>query len=116
MINLGTNGGFRLNATNDFEAWRDAYVKFATDIVVVHYRQPTLPIFCAFGPMTTSYEAPLLQVVRTLQARGIAAHALNLTLPRPMTGCYGHPSHADHIEIAAKAKVQVAAVLGWDTG
>lgn len=49
-----------------------------------------------------------------LQARGIAAHALDLTLPHGMTGCYGHPSHDDHVEIAAKAKGNLAAVLGWD--
>ena len=30
-----------------------------------------------------------------------------------MTGCYGHPSHDDHVEIAAKAKPQLAQVLGW---
>jgi hypothetical protein len=32
VINLGTNGGMNLNRTNDDEAWRDAYVKFATDV------------------------------------------------------------------------------------
>jgi hypothetical protein len=30
-----------------------------------------------------------------------------------MTGCYGHPSLADNVEIAAKARPQIAAVLGW---
>jgi hypothetical protein len=45
--------------------------------------------------------------------QGVSAHALDLTLPHPMTGCYGHPSAADHVEIAAKARPQIAAVMGW---
>ena len=63
--------------------------------------------------MSTEYKAPLLAVVAALQGLGIAAHALDLTLPHAMTGCYGHPSHDDHVEIAAKAKDALAAVLGW---
>ena len=113
VINLGTNGGWRENATNNYQAWRDSYVTFVTDIAVTHYKQPKLPIFCAFGPMSVAYQVPLLAVVKTLQAQGIAAHALDLTLNHTMTGCYGHPSHDDHTEIAAKAKVALAAVLGW---
>ena len=113
VVNLGTNGGWRMNATNNYEAWRDAYVTFVSDIVVTHYKRPNLPVFCAFGPMTTSYKVPLLEVIKTLKAQGIAAHTLDLTLPHAMTGCYGHPSHDDHVEIAAKAKPQLAAVLGW---
>ena len=64
--------------------------------------------------MSTEYESPLLAVIATLQSRGIAAHALDLTLPHSMTGCYGNPSHDDHVEIAAKAKGKLAAVLGWN--
>ena len=65
------------------------------------------------GPMDSSYEVPLLAVVKTTHAQGIAAHALNLTLDHSMTSCYGHPSHDDHVKIAAKAKPQLAQVLGW---
>jgi hypothetical protein len=81
---------------------------------LTHYKRPKLPIFIAYGPMTSAYEPLVLLIVRALQGAGIAAQELNLTLPHGMTGCYGHPSHADHLEIAAKAKPQLAAVLGWE--
>jgi hypothetical protein len=64
--------------------------------------------------MTSAYEGLVLLVVKALQDTGVAAHTLNLTLAHGMTGCYGHPSRADHLEIAAKAKPQLAAVLGWE--
>ena len=83
-------------------------------IALTYYRRPKLPIFIAYGPMTSAYEPLVLLVVKALQGAGIVAHELNLTLPHGMTGCYGHPSHADHLEIAAKAKPQLAAVLGWE--
>lgn len=63
--------------------------------------------------MLAEYEPFVFNISATLVARGIHAHALNLTLPHPMTGCYGHPSAADHVELAAVARPQIAAVMGW---
>jgi hypothetical protein len=108
IINLGTNGGWRTNQT----LWVEGYVKFAQRITQ-YYADPMLPIFLAYGPMPTSYKEMVLNITATLAGSGVHAHTLDLTLPHGMTGCYGHPSHADNIEIAAKAKPQIASVLGW---
>jgi len=51
--------------------------------------------------------------IASSQAGGLRAAVLDLTLPHAMTGCYGHPSAADNVEIAAKAKPQIEAVMGW---
>lgn len=59
------------------------------------------------------YQPFVVNITATLVSSGIKAHTLDLTLTHPRTGCYGHPSLADNIEIAAKAKPQIAAVLGW---
>ena len=63
--------------------------------------------------MTAEYQPNVVNVTAQLVAAGVRAHALDLTLPHPMTGCFGHPSAADNVEIAAKAKPQIAAVMGW---
>lgn len=84
-----------------------------TQLVRGYYATPTLPVFLAFGPITAGYEAPVKAIAANLSAAGINAHALDLTLAHGMTGCFNHPSAADNVEIAAKAKPQVAAVLGW---
>jgi hypothetical protein len=109
IINLGTNDGGAATQPD----WQAAYAAFVTKLVGVYYATPALPVFLAFGPMTAGYEAPVKSIVANLTAAGISAHALDLTLPHPMTGCFGHPSAADNVEIAAKAKPQIAAVLGW---
>jgi hypothetical protein len=109
VINLGTNGGWRANQT----AWMEAYVQFGLDAVHKYYANPNLVLFLAYGPMTAAYKAMVLQVVASLKVAGIKANALDLTIPHSTTGCYGHPSHADNIEIAAKAKSQIAQVMGW---
>jgi hypothetical protein len=109
VINLGTNGGWRANQT----AWMETYVQYGLDTVHKYYANPHLVLFLAYGPMTTSYKAMVLQVVASLKAAGIKANALDLTIPNGTTGCYHHPSHADNIAIAAKAKPQIAQVMGW---
>ena len=74
---------------------------------------PPPPPSISFGPMTAEYQPNVVNVTAQLVAAGVRAHALDLTLPHPMTGCFGHPSAADNVEIAAKAKPQIAAVMGW---
>ena len=108
VLNLGTNGGWRANQT----AWVAEYVRFGTDVALTHYRNPDLVLFLAYGPMTTAYQAMAEQVVASLKAAGVKAVALDLTVG-PMHGCYGPPSRADNIAIAAKAKAQIADALGW---
>ncbi len=92
--------------------WQSSYVAFVAKLVA-DYATPTLPVFLAYGPITAAYEDPVKNIVANLTAAGVRAYALDLTLPHGMTGCFNHPSAADNVEIAAKAKPQVAAVLGW---
>jgi hypothetical protein len=109
VVNLGTNDHPNAPAL----LWQSIYVQFATDLVTTYYANTNLTLFLAYGPMTAEYQPFVLNITSTLVGAGIKAHALDLTLPHPMTGCYGHPSAADNVEIAAKAKPQIAAVMGW---
>lgn len=63
--------------------------------------------------MTAGYEPNVINITSTLVAAGIKANVLDLTLNHTLTGCYGHPSHADNLEIAAKALPQIASVMKW---
>lgn len=109
VINLGTNDRPAAPAT----VWQQSYVQFVTDLVTKYYDDPTIQVFLAYGPMTTEYQPFVTNVTATLVSSGINAHLLDLTLTHAMTGCYGHPSAADNVEIAAKARPQIAAVMGW---
>ena len=88
------------------------YVAFVQRAAALHSARPPA-FFLAFGPMTAAYEPFVLNITATLVAGGTRAYALNLTLDHPLTGCIGHPSAADNVEIAVKARPQVAAALGW---
>jgi hypothetical protein len=112
VVNLGTNDH---PAPGD-EVWAAAYVAFASGIALRHYNNSQLALFLAFGPMTDEYEGNVRNVTAQLAASGLRAFALDLTLPHAMTGCFGHPSAADNVEIAAKAAPQIAAALGWAAG
>ena len=103
VLNLGTNGGDNV----------PKYVAFCQDIVTKYYKNSKLPLFLAYGPMTASYQQIVVDTVSNLTAGGIRASVLDLTLNHTMTGCFGHPSAADDLEIAAKAELQIAQVLGW---
>jgi hypothetical protein len=109
IINLGTNDRPAAPAT----AWQAAYVAFANSLVTQYYKDPSMALFICYGPMTAEYEPYAKNITATLVAGGFKAFALDLTLPHPMTGCYGHPSAQDNLEIAQKARPQVAAALGW---
>lgn len=109
IINLGTNDHPNAPAL----VWQAAYVSFVQSVVTTYYQNPDLVVFLAYGPMTNEYQPFVTNITATLVSQGIKANLLDLTLPHPMTGCFGHPSYADNIEIAAKAKPQIAAVLGW---
>lgn len=53
------------------------------------------------------------QITATLVSSGIKAVVMNQTLGHPLTGCFGHPSAADNVEIAANVAPGMASVLGW---
>jgi hypothetical protein len=109
VINLGTND----RPPPGDAAWVKAYADFAGDVVNKYNRGANVTLFIAFGPMTDSYQGNVVNVTAALVAAGLRAFALDLTLPHPMTGCYGHPSAADNVEIAAKAKPQIMQAMGW---
>jgi hypothetical protein len=103
--------------TNDRPAppalqWQGVYASFVERAAAL-YGAPAPAFFLAFGPMTAEYEPMVRNVTATLAAAGARAFALDLTLPHALTGCFGHPSAADNVEIAAKARPQIAAALGW---
>jgi hypothetical protein len=108
VINLGTNDRPQAPAL----AWQSEYVGFVQRIQTLYASAPPA-VFLAFGPMTAEYEPFVKNISATLVSAGVRAFALDLTLPHPMTGCFGHPSAADNIEIAAKARPQIAAALNW---
>ena len=73
-----------------------------------------LPIFAALGPLT-SKPAPLIEAaVAAHNAAGGSAAFLDLSIGHSARGCYGHPSAADHAEMAAIAAPVIAKALGWD--
>ena len=109
VINLGTND----RPPPGDAAWVKAYADFAGDVVNKYNRGANVTLFIAFGPMTDSYQGNVVNVTAALVAAGLRAFALDLTLPHAMTGCYGHPSAADNVEIAAKAKPQIMQAMGW---
>ncbi len=59
------------------------------------------------------WNIPIHQITATLVKAGVRAHTMNQTLSHALTGCNGHPSGADNIEIAASVGPAMAAVLGW---
>lgn len=109
VVNLGTNDRPAAPALE----WQAVYVEFVESVVKTLYASPATTVFLAYGPMTTEYQPFVTNVTATLQAAGYRAHTLDLTLTHPLTGCFGHPSAADNVEIAAKARPQIAAVMGW---
>ncbi len=103
IINLGTN-------CCDTEP---LYQDFAASVARKYYQDASVALFLAYGPMTSSYQALVEAAAANLTAGGLRAFALDLTLPHAMTGCFNHPSAADHAEIAVKAQPQIAKVMGW---
>jgi hypothetical protein len=108
VINLGTNDRPAAPALD----WQAKYAAFVQRAVVL-YGAPAPTFFLAFGPMTNEYEPFVLNISTVLTTAGIRAFPLDLTLPHARTGCFGHPSAADNVEIAAKARPQIAAAMGW---
>lgn len=109
VVNLGTNDHPIPPAID----WQNNYVQFVKKIVLTYYKNPSLIIFLAYGPMSTEYQPMVINITATLKAYGINANILDLTLTHGLTGCYGHPSAADNRKIAAKARPQIAAVMNW---
>ena len=84
-----------------------------TCVGVQGYGNPELSVFLVYGPMTTEYQPFVVNVTATLVQAGVRAIALDETLSHGMTGCFGHPSAADNVEIAAKVQAVIAKQLGW---
>lgn len=108
VVNLGTNDRPAPPAL----AWQARYAAFVQRAVAL-YGAPAPTFFLAFGPMTDEYQPFVHNISAVLTAAGIRAFPLNLSLPHALTGCFGHPSAADNVEIAAQARPQIAAAMGW---
>jgi hypothetical protein len=109
VVNLGTND----HPTAPALGWQLQYQQFVTNLVSSYYQNANLTVFCAYGPMTSEYEPFVLNITANLAAQGMRVFPLDLTLTHPMQGCYGHPSAADNVEIAAKAQTYIAGIMGW---
>jgi hypothetical protein len=107
VINLGTNDRPAPPATG----WQARYAAFVQRAAALY--APVPAFFLAFGPMSVEYEPFVRNITAALSAGGLRAYPLDLSLPHPLTGCFGHPSAADNVEIAAKARPQIAAAMGW---
>ena len=84
VVNLGTNDGPRAPALE----WQAAYVTFVQGVFAAYAAaSPGLAVFLAYGPMTANYQPEVLNITQTLKTSGLNAHALDLTLTHPMTGC-----------------------------
>jgi lysophospholipase L1-like esterase len=116
VVNLGTNDFGRNRSSPAFDAnFTSAYVAFLAELAVAHGR-PALPVFAASGPLTAKPEPLILAAVAAHNAAGGRAVFLNLTLGHGARGCYGHPSAADHAELAALAAPVIARELAWGAG
>lgn len=116
VVHLGTNdfGSPSRHAPGFAANFTAAYVAFVLDLARVRYRAPALPVFVALGPMNTS---PALVAALQAVTSGVAAAGGNATLldlaGATQDGCGGHPGPVGHAQMAAAARAQVAAVLGW---
>ena len=77
-----------------------------------HPPRPSLTILTSTCASPAMLFEPL-QITATLVSSGIKAVVMNQTLGHPLTGCFGHPSAADNLEIAANVAPAMASVLGW---
>ena len=116
IVHLGTNDmsspsrhapGFAANFTA-------AYVAFVLDLTRVRYRAPRLPVFVALGPMNVS---PVLVAALQAVLAGVAAGGGNASLldlaGAAQDGCGAHPGPVGHQMMAAAARAQLTAALGW---
>jgi lysophospholipase L1-like esterase len=118
VANLGTNdaAGERFSNATFAALFVSTYVSLLKNATASYAsarggKGPALFVGC--GPMTSVYAAPALEVVATLQAAGLDATYLNMSLPAGQ-GCQcGHPSATDHQQIANSIRPVVAKVMGW---
>ena len=78
------------------------------------YRNPSLPVFVAQGPMNCAEELriALSESILAINAAGGNAIYLNLCGP-PNDGCGGHPGQQGHAAMAAMAIPAIAKEMGW---
>jgi hypothetical protein len=112
VINLGTNDG---GAATDPKY---TYVQTYTDVIMQasrHYGS-TLHVFLACGPMSTSYCAPVQQVITAVTGQGVKAHFLDQRGFLNGTfgpACCGHPSIQVDTAMATSGSAFIKATLGW---
>ena len=107
VINLGTNDGAEVAAT---DAFVDTYVELAKNITGAYGVGTEL--FLACGPMATYYCDAVGATIDALTAAGLRAHFLDQT-NAAVDACCGHPSVDDDIYMATSGADFIAGVMGW---
>lgn len=113
LVNLGTNDfGHGHDTGPTWEAkFSAAYVAFFRQLAALH-GDARLPIFAGCGPLTSRPVPAIRAAVAACSAAGGNCFFLDLGLVNA-TGCFGHPGARDHAAVAALARPQIMAAMGW---
>eukprot|EP01052_Picozoa_sp_SAG31_P011694 SAG31_NODE_668_length_12945_cov_15.915849_4_plen_346_part_00 len=111
VINLGTNDAPR--GGDDSKNFSHAYTAFVLNALEI-YRNPSLPVFVAQGPMNCAEELriALSETILAVNMAGGRAIYLNLCGPS-CDGCGGHPGQVAHAAMAEMAIPSIAKEMGW---
>jgi len=114
MINIGTNDYILPVGDPSPTLFISRWIALATSLLKKY--TPTPPLVAVCGPMTISQCGSVQEAVDALSAGGFRASLVNTTLagtPLGLHGCAGHPTTADHKEMATKIEPAVKAATGW---
>jgi len=113
IINLGTNDFIHDSGPVWEKAFVTTYVEFVGN-ATRRYKQPTMPVFVAQGPMdcSASLNNSLQGAIKLINAAGGNAHYLNLCGP-PNDGCGGHPGVVGHQKMYEQAVPVISKVMNW---
>lgn len=119
-INLGTNdnGNGLFNNATFVAGFESTYISFIHNISAAYADEYSKDIhyFLVYqGPMSTVYNASVLEVAANLTADGYKVTPLDYMItPYSPIGCEYHPSVPVHQAMAAKAQPIIAQAMGWD--
>jgi hypothetical protein len=117
IINLGTNDYGHNHDTG--KAWEtnftNTYIDFMKNLTIWH-QYPSLPIFCASGPLTQKPLPAIQSAIDQFNAMGGNAHFLDQNISKigeVVDGCNGHPSGENHYAMFNMAQPVIASVMNW---
>jgi len=121
-VNLGTNDACcgRDWPIPSFQPTYQALLKNITERYRAGSAGRAVPIFAAFGPMSSEFEPQLRAAAAAANADGARVTVVDHSGLYPggpgREGCSGHPSTAGHQVMAATAVAAIANVTGWSPG